>query len=178
METLTNAEVAKQWLLDALGSRGDERAVRDHFVAVSANPSRVADFGIDVANMFEFWDWVGGRYSVDSAIGLSVMITIGPEAFAAFVDGFRVIDTHFTTAPLRRNVPVLLGLLGVWYSSFFGAETRAVLPYSQDLCRFPAYLQQLTMESAEPLNQGDILMVGMQTAGNTAGGPGDRKSVV
>ncbi|KXF50382.1 glucose-6-phosphate isomerase [Rhodococcus sp. SC4] len=147
LETLTNAEVAKQWLLNALGSRGDERAVRDHFVAVSANPSRVADFGIDVANMFEFWDWVGGRYSVDSAIGLSVMITIGPEAFAAFLEGFRVIDTHFTTAPLRRNVPVLLGLLGVWYSSFFGAETRAVLPYSQDLCRFPAYLQQLTMES-------------------------------
>ncbi|MGZ4532120.1 MAG: glucose-6-phosphate isomerase [Mycobacteriaceae bacterium] len=145
LETLTNATAARRWLLQGLGL-GDE-AVAQHFVAVSTNAQRVSDFGIDTANMFGFWDWVGGRYSVDSAIGLSVMCAIGKEAFGELLAGFRSIDEHFATAPLERNAPVLMGLLGVWYSSFFGAETRAVLPYSNDLNRFPAYLQQLTMES-------------------------------
>ncbi len=145
LETLTNATAARRWLLHGLGL-GDE-AVAQHFVAVSTNAQRVSDFGIDTANMFGFWDWVGGRYSVDSAIGLSVMCAVGKEAFGELLAGFRSIDEHFATAPLERNAPVLMGLLGVWYSSFFGAETRAVLPYSNDLNRFPAYLQQLTMES-------------------------------
>lgn len=145
LETLTNATAARRWLLQGLGL-GDE-AVAQHFVAVSTNAQRVSDFGIDTANMFGFWDWVGGRYSVDSAIGLSVMCAVGKEAFGELLAGFRSIDEHFATAPLERNAPVLMGLLGVWYSSFFGAETRAVLPYSNDLNRFPAYLQQLTMES-------------------------------
>ncbi|MGZ4556331.1 MAG: glucose-6-phosphate isomerase, partial [Mycobacteriaceae bacterium] len=145
LETLTNATAARRWLLQGLGL-GDE-AVAQHFVAVSTNAQRVSDFGIDTANMFGFWDWVGGRYSVDSAIGLSVMCAIGKEAFGELLAGFRSIDEHFATAPLERNAPVLMGLLGLWYSSFFGAETRAVLPYSNDLNRFPAYLQQLTMES-------------------------------
>ncbi|MEU8896282.1 glucose-6-phosphate isomerase [Nocardia sp. NPDC048505] len=143
LETLTNATAARRWLVAALG----EDAVAKHFVAVSTNAERVAEFGIDTANMFGFWDWVGGRYSVDSAIGLSVMATIGKERFAEFLAGMHAVDTHFATAPLERNAPVLLGLLGVWYSNFFGAESRAVLPYSNDLARFPAYLQQLTMES-------------------------------
>ncbi|TLG06316.1 glucose-6-phosphate isomerase [Nocardia cyriacigeorgica] len=143
LETLTNATAARRWLVDALG----EEAVAKHFVAVSTNAERVAEFGIDTANMFGFWDWVGGRYSVDSAIGLSVMITIGKQRFAEFLDGMHSIDQHFATAPLEHNAPVLLGLLGVWYANFFGAESRAVLPYSNDLARFPAYLQQLTMES-------------------------------
>ncbi|TLF74739.1 glucose-6-phosphate isomerase [Nocardia cyriacigeorgica] len=143
LETLTNATAARRWLVDALG----EDAVAKHFVAVSTNAERVAEFGIDTANMFGFWDWVGGRYSVDSAIGLSVMITIGKQRFAEFLDGMHSIDQHFATAPLEHNAPVLLGLLGVWYANFFGAESRAVLPYSNDLARFPAYLQQLTMES-------------------------------
>ncbi|KXO94934.1 glucose-6-phosphate isomerase [Tsukamurella pulmonis] len=144
-ETLTNAHAAKRWLLDGLGS--GEEAVAKHFVAVSTNAERVAAFGIDTANMFGFWDWVGGRYSVDSAIGLSVMIAVGPERFAEFLGGFRAVDEHFATAPIEQNAPILLGLIGLWYSDFFGAQSRAVLPYSQDLARFPAYLQQLTMES-------------------------------
>ncbi|WP_280233507.1 glucose-6-phosphate isomerase [Nocardia cyriacigeorgica] len=143
LETLTNATAARRWLVAALG----EDAVAKHFVAVSTNAERVAEFGIDTANMFGFWDWVGGRYSVDSAIGLSVMITIGKQYFAEFLDGMHSIDRHFAATPLEHNAPVLLGLLGVWYSNFFGAESRAVLPYSNDLARFPAYLQQLTMES-------------------------------
>ncbi|VFA99760.1 glucose-6-phosphate isomerase [Nocardia cyriacigeorgica] len=143
LETLTNATAARRWLVDALG----EDAVAKHFVAVSTNAERVAEFGIDTANMFGFWDWVGGRYSVDSAIGLSVMITVGKQRFAEFLGGMHSIDRHFATAPLEHNAPVLLGLLGVWYANFFGAESRAVLPYSNDLARFPAYLQQLTMES-------------------------------
>ncbi|MEU2252755.1 glucose-6-phosphate isomerase [Nocardia xishanensis] len=143
LETLTNATAARRWLVAALG----EDAVAKHFVAVSTNAERVAEFGIDTANMFGFWDWVGGRYSVDSAIGLSVMATIGKERFAEFLAGMHTVDVHFASAPLEANAPVLLGLLGVWYSNFFGAESRAVLPYSNDLARFPAYLQQLTMES-------------------------------
>ena len=145
LETLTNATAAKRWLLDGLG-RGEE-AVAQHFVAVSTNAERVSAFGIDTANMFGFWDWVGGRYSVDSAIGLSVMAVIGKERFAELLDGFHQVDVHFATAPLAENAPVLVGLLGVWSSSFFGADSKAVLPYSHDLGRFAAYLQQLTMES-------------------------------
>ncbi|MFF2084841.1 glucose-6-phosphate isomerase [Nocardia sp. NPDC058176] len=143
LETLTNATAARRWLVAALGTD----AVAKHFVAVSTNAERVAEFGIDTANMFGFWDWVGGRYSVDSAIGLSVMVTIGKEQFGEFLSGMHAVDRHFATAPLAENGPVLLALLGVWYSNFFGAESRAVLPYSNDLARFPAYLQQLTMES-------------------------------
>ncbi|WP_370180845.1 glucose-6-phosphate isomerase [Rhodococcus wratislaviensis] len=145
LETLTNATAARRWLLGGLGL-GNE-AVAKHFVAVSTHADRVAEFGIDTANMFGFWDWVGGRYSVDSAIGLSVMAAIGKERFAEFLAGFHAVDEHFRTAPLEQNAPVLLGLIGLWYSNFFGAESRAVLPYSNDLVRFPAYLQQLTMES-------------------------------
>ncbi|KIQ15959.1 glucose-6-phosphate isomerase [Rhodococcus sp. MEB064] len=143
LETLTNATAARRWLTAALG----DDAVAQHFVAVSTNAEKVSNFGIDTANMFGFWDWVGGRYSVDSAIGLSVMITVGRDAFADFLAGFHLIDQHFREAPLEANAPVLLGTLGVWYSSFFGAQSRAVLPYSNDLNRFAAYLQQLTMES-------------------------------
>ncbi|PBC50978.1 glucose-6-phosphate isomerase [Rhodococcus sp. ACS1] len=145
LETLTNATAARRWLLGGLGL-GNE-AVAKHFVAVSTHADRVAEFGIDTDNMFGFWDWVGGRYSVDSAIGLSVMAAIGKERFAEFLAGFHAVDEHFRTAPLEENAPVLLGLIGLWYSNFFGAESRAVLPYSNDLVRFPAYLQQLTMES-------------------------------
>jgi glucose-6-phosphate isomerase len=143
LETLTNATGARRWLTDALG----DDAVSKHFVAVSTNKKLVEAFGIDSANMFGFWDWVGGRYSVDSAIGLALMAVIGREAFADFLSGFHLVDTHFATAPLDSNAPALLGLIGLWYSDFFGAETRAVLPYSNDLARFAAYLQQLTMES-------------------------------
>ncbi|WP_066909000.1 glucose-6-phosphate isomerase [Millisia brevis] len=143
LETLTNATAARRWLVDALG----DEAVSKHFVAVSTNAERVAAFGIDTANMFGFWDWVGGRYSVDSAIGLSIMLVIGKEGFAEFLDGFHRVDTHFAEAPLEQNAPALLGLISLWYSNFFGAQTHAVLPYSNDLARFPAYLQQLTMES-------------------------------
>ena len=143
LETLTNATAARRWLIDALG----EAAVAKHFVAVSTNAKLVDEFGIDTENMFGFWDWVGGRYSVDSAIGLSVMAAIGKERFAEFLAGFHLVDEHFRTAPLEANAPVLLGLIGLWYNNFFGAETRAVLPYSNDLARFAAYLQQLTMES-------------------------------
>ena len=143
LETLTNATAARRWLTDALG----DAAVSKHFVAVSTNSKLVDSFGINTANMFGFWDWVGGRYSVDSAIGLSVMAVIGKEAFADFLSGFHLVDRHFASAPLESNAPALLGLIGLWYSDFFGAETRAVLPYSNDLSRFAAYLQQLTMES-------------------------------
>jgi glucose-6-phosphate isomerase len=145
LETMTNAESARRWLLAGLG--GDTKAVASHFVAVSTNAAKVWEFGIDTANMFGFWDWVGGRYSMESAIGLSTMLAIGPEGFRALLDGFHQMDEHFRTAPFERNLPVLLGLLTVWYADFFGAETVAVLPYEQYLKRFPAYLQQLTMES-------------------------------
>jgi len=145
LETMTNAHTARDWLLAGLG--GDEKAVARHFVAVSTNASAVAKFGIDTANMFEFWDWVGGRYSMDSAIGLSTMIAIGPDNFRAMLDGFHQMDEHFRTTPFERNLPVLMGLLAIWYNDFFGAATVAVLPYEQYLKRFPAYLQQLTMES-------------------------------
>jgi glucose-6-phosphate isomerase len=145
LETMTNAHTARDWLLAGLG--GDATAVAKHFVAVSTNAAEVANFGIDTANMFEFWDWVGGRYSMDSAIGLSTMLAIGPERFRAMLDGFHQMDEHFRTAPFERNLPVLMGLLAVWYNDFFGAQTVAVLPYEQYLKRFPAYLQQLTMES-------------------------------
>jgi glucose-6-phosphate isomerase len=144
LETMTNARSARAWLVGALD---DEAAVAKHFVAVSTNAKEVAAFGIDTANMFEFWDWVGGRYSMDSAIGLSTMIAIGPENFRAMLAGFHAMDEHFRTAPFERNLPVLMALLGIWYADFFGAETVAVLPYDQYLKRFPAYLQQLTMES-------------------------------
>ena len=145
LETLTNARTARDWLLAGLGA-GDE-AVAKHFVAVSTNAEQVAAFGIDTANMFGFWDWVGGRYSMDSAIGLSLMIAIGPDDFREMLAGFRAMDEHFLRTPLQRNLPVLLGLLGIWYGNAFGFETHAVLPYSQELARFPAYLQQLDMES-------------------------------
>ena len=145
LETMTNAHTARDWLLAGLG--GDEKSVAKHFVAVSTNAAEVAKFGIDTDNMFGFWDWVGGRYSMDSAIGLSTMIAIGPDNFRAMLDGFHRMDEHFRTAPFERNLPVLMGLLAVWYNDFFGAQTVAVLPYEQYLKRFPAYLQQLTMES-------------------------------
>ena len=145
LETMTNARTAREWLL--AGLRADEAAVARHFVAVSTNAKEVAKFGIDIANMFGFWDWVGGRYSMDSAIGLSTMLAIGPDNFRAMLDGFHEMDEHFRTAPFERNLPVLLGLFGVWYTDFFGAQTVAVLPYEQYLKRLPAYLQQLTMES-------------------------------
>jgi glucose-6-phosphate isomerase len=145
LETMTNARTAREWALAGLG--GDTSAVAKHFVAVSTNAEGVAEFGIDIENMFGFWDWVGGRYSMDSAIGLSTMIAIGPERFAELLAGFHAIDEHFREAPTESNLPALLGLLGVWYGDFFGAETVAVLPYDQYLTRFPAYLQQLTMES-------------------------------
>jgi glucose-6-phosphate isomerase len=145
LETMTNAASARAWALRGLG--GDAKAIARHFVAVSTNAAKVAEFGIDTANMFGFWDWVGGRYSMDSAIGLSTMLAVGPDHFRSMLAGFHEMDEHFRTAPLARNLPVLLGLLGVWYTDFFGAETVAVLPYEQYLKRFPAYLQQLTMES-------------------------------
>ncbi|MFF6916980.1 glucose-6-phosphate isomerase [Streptomyces sp. NPDC012466] len=144
IETVTNATSARSWLLDALG---DDAAVAKHFVALSTNAEKVADFGIDTANMFEFWDWVGGRYSYDSAIGLSLMIAIGPDRFREMLDGFRIVDEHFRTAPAESNVPLLLGLLGIWYGNFHDAQSHAVLPYSHYLSKFTAYLQQLDMES-------------------------------
>ena len=145
LETMTNAHTARDWLLAGLD--GEQAAIAKHFVAVSTNAEEVAKFGIDTANMFGFWDWVGGRYSMDSAIGLSTMLAIGPDNFRAMLGGFHEMDEHFRTAPFERNLPVLMGLLGVWYNDFFGAQTVAVLPYEQYLKRFPAYLQQLTMES-------------------------------
>ncbi len=145
LETMTNAKTARDWVLKNLG--GDVQAVAKHFVAVSTNAEAVEQFGIDTANMFGFWDWVGGRYSMDSAIGLSTMLAVGPDHFRSLLDGFHQMDEHFRTAPFDSNLPVLMGLLGIWYNNFFGAETTAVLPYDQYLKRFPAYLQQLTMES-------------------------------
>ena len=145
LETMTNAGSARDWLLAGLG--GNPKAVAKHFVAVSTNAEKVSAFGIDTANMFGFWDWVGGRYSMDSAIGLSTMLAVGPENFARLLAGFHAMDKHFRTTPFEKNLPVLMGLLGLWYNDFFGAQTVAVLPYEQYLKRFPAYLQQLTMES-------------------------------
>jgi glucose-6-phosphate isomerase len=145
LETMTNAHTAREWALKGLG--GDEKGIAKHFVAVSTNAAEVAKFGIDTDNMFGFWDWVGGRYSMDSAIGLSTMLAIGPENFRSMLNGFHEMDEHFRTAPFERNLPALLGLLTVWYTNFFGSQTVAILPYDQYLKRFPAYLQQLTMES-------------------------------
>jgi glucose-6-phosphate isomerase len=145
LETMTNAQSAREWSLRGLG--GDVNAVAKHFVAVSTNAAKVSEFGIDTANMFGFWDWVGGRYSMDSAIGLSTMVAIGPEQFRSMLSGFHQMDDHFHTAPIEKNLPMIMGLLGIWYTDFFGAQTVAVLPYEQYLKRFPAYLQQLTMES-------------------------------
>jgi glucose-6-phosphate isomerase len=161
METMTNAQTARDWLLKGLG--GDQSAVASHFVAVSTNAEKVAAFGIDTANMFGFWDWVGGRYSMDSAIGLSTMLAIGPENFRAMLDGFHQMDEHYRTAPFEQNLPVLMGLLTVWYSDFLDAQTIAVLPYEQYLKRFPAYLQQLTMES----NGKHVTLDGRQVAYDT-----------
>ncbi|GLW67419.1 glucose-6-phosphate isomerase [Actinomadura rubrobrunea] len=169
LETLTNARAARRWLVERLGG---EEAVARHFVAVSTNAERVAEFGIDTANMFEFWDWVGGRYSMDSAIGLSLMIAIGPDRFREMLAGFHAIDEHFRTAPFEANMPVIMGLLGVWYTDFFGAQTRAVLPYSQRLARFPAYLQQLTMESNGKSVRADGAPVVAQTGEIFWGEPG------
>jgi glucose-6-phosphate isomerase len=160
VETMTNARSAREWLLSTLH---DEEAVAKHFVAVSTNGEGVTEFGIDTANMFGFWDWVGGRYSMDSAIGLSTMLAIGPAAFGEMLAGFHAIDVHFRTAPLEQNLPALMGLLTVWYADFFGAETVAVLPYDQYLSRFPAYLQQLTMES----NGKSVTLAGEQVTYNT-----------
>src|SRR5262249_25852782 len=145
LETMTNAQSARDWALRSFG--GDVKAVAKHFVAVSTNAAKGSEIGIETAKMFGFWDWVGGRYSMDSAIGLSTMLAIGPDNFRAMLDGFHQIDEHFRTAPFANNLPVLLGLLSLWYNDFFGAQTVAVLPYEQYLKRFPAYLQQLTMES-------------------------------
>lgn len=169
LETMTNAQTARRWLLDALG---DERAVAHHFVAVSTNAAEVARFGIDTANMFGFWDWVGGRYSMDSAIGLSTMIAIGPEHFREMLAGFHAMDEHFRTAPFERNMPVIMALLGIWYNNFFGAESVAVLPYDQYLKRFPAYLQQLTMESNGKSITLDGARVDYQTGAIYWGEPG------
>ncbi|MGE3656168.1 MAG: glucose-6-phosphate isomerase [Mycolicibacterium sp.] len=168
LETLTNATAARRWLTDALG----DAAVSKHFVAVSTNSKLVDDFGIDTHNMFGFWDWVGGRYSVDSAIGLSVMAVIGRERFAEFLAGFHLIDEHFRSAPLQSNAPVLLGLIGLWYNNFFDAGTRVVLPYSNDLSRFAAYLQQLTMESNGKSVRADGLPVTADTGEIFWGEPG------
>jgi glucose-6-phosphate isomerase len=170
VETITNATSARAWVLEAFG--GDETAVAKHFVAVSTNGAEVAKFGIDTANMFGFWDWVGGRYSYDSAIGLSLMIAVGPQAFREMLDGFHAVDEHFRNAPLERNVPALLGLIGVWYGAFFDAQTHAVLPYSHYLSKFSAYLQQLDMESNGKSVQRDGQPVEWQTGPIVWGTPG------
>jgi glucose-6-phosphate isomerase len=162
LETMTNAQTARSWLVSGFG--GDERSVAKHFVAVSTNAAEVSKFGIDTANMFEFWDWVGGRYSMDSAIGLSTMIAIGPDNFRSMLHGFHQIDEHFRTAPFNRNLPVLMGLLTIWYNDFFGAQTVAILPYEQYLKRFPAYLQQLIMES----NGKHVTVDGIEIKGQTS----------
>jgi glucose-6-phosphate isomerase len=169
LETMTNARSARAWLLDALG---DEAAVARHFVAVSTNAAEVSTFGIDTANMFGFWDWVGGRYSMTSAIGLSTMIAIGSQGYRDLLGGFHAMDEHFRTAPLERNLPVIHGLLGLWYGNFFGAETQAVLPYDQYLKRLPAYLQQLTMESNGKSVRLDGAQVDYQTGAIYWGEPG------
>ena len=168
VETITNATSARNWLTAALG----EDAVPHHFVAVSTNAEKVAEFGIDTANLFEFWDWVGGRYSYDSAIGLSLMIAVGPAAFRAMLDGFHVMDEHFRTTPFERNLPVLMGVLGVWYRDFFGAQTHAVLPYNHYLSRFPSYLPQLDMESNGKSVTLDGSPVGADTGPIVWGTPG------
>jgi glucose-6-phosphate isomerase len=169
LETITNAAAARAWLIDRLG---DDAAVSRHFAAVSTNAAEVATFGIDTANMFGFWDWVGGRYSLDSAVGLSLMITIGPDAFEEMLGGFRTIDHHFRTTPLADNVPVLLALIGVWYRNMLRYPTHAVLPYSEDLSRFPAYLQQLDMESNGKQVRLDGSAVDMDTGPIVWGEPG------
>ncbi|MFF8863688.1 glucose-6-phosphate isomerase [Streptomyces sp. NPDC015139] len=169
IETITNATSARKWVLDALG---DQEAVARHFVALSTNAEKVSEFGIDVANMFEFWDWVGGRYSYDSAIGLSLMIAIGPERFREMLDGFRLVDEHFRTAPAEANAPLLMGLLGIWYGNFHDAQSHAVLPYSHYLSRFTAYLQQLDMESNGKSVQRDGEPVRWQTGPVVWGTPG------
>ena len=170
LETMTNAQSARDWVLQGLG--GDTRAIARHFVAVSTNAEKVAEFGINTDNMFGFWDWVGGRYSMESAIGLSTMIAIGPESFRAMLAGFHEMDEHFRTAPFERNLPVLMGLLSIWYNDFFGAHTVAVLPYEQYLKRFPAYLQQLTMESNGKHVTLDGRTVGYETSAIYWGEPG------
>jgi glucose-6-phosphate isomerase len=169
-ETMTNAHTARNWMLAALG--GDAKAVAKHFVAVSTDAAKVSEFGIDTANMFGFWDWVGGRYSMGSAVGLSTMIAIGPDHFRAMLGGFRDMDEHFRSAPFERNLPVLMGLLSVWYNDFFGAQTAAVLPYDQYLKRFPAYLQQLAMESNGKHVTQDGRRVGVDTGPVYWGEPG------
>ena len=170
LETMTNAQTARDWLVRGLGA--DVKAVAKHFVAVSTNAQKVGEFGIDTENMFGFWDWVGGRYSMDSAIGLSTMIAVGAENFRAMLAGFHAMDEHFRSTPFERNLPVLLGLLGVWYTDFFGAQTVAVLPYEQYLKRFPAYLQQLTMESNGKHVTLEGLPVGVDTGPVYWGEPG------
>ncbi|MGW1717533.1 glucose-6-phosphate isomerase [Streptomyces sp. NPDC002156] len=170
IETITNATSARSWLLTGLG--GEEKAVAKHFVALSTNAGKVGDFGIDTANMFEFWDWVGGRYSYDSAIGLSLMIAIGPDRFREMLDGFALVDEHFRTAPAEANAPLLLGLLGIWYGNFLGAQSHAVLPYSHYLSKFTAYLQQLDMESNGKSVDRDGLPVEWETGPVVWGTPG------
>ncbi|WP_134652539.1 glucose-6-phosphate isomerase [Streptomyces sp. H23] len=170
IETITNATSARSWLLDGLG--GEEKAVAKHFVALSTNADKVADFGIDTANMFEFWDWVGGRYSFDSAIGLSLMIAVGPDRFREMLDGFRIVDEHFRNAEPRANAPLILGLLGVWYGDFLDAQSHAVLPYSHYLSKFTAYLQQLDMESNGKSVDRDGKPVQWQTGPVVWGTPG------
>ncbi|MBJ7907682.1 glucose-6-phosphate isomerase, partial [Streptomyces sp. DSM 110735] len=181
IETITNATSARQWLLESLdggtsrsseAESGGEKAVARHFVALSTNAEKVSGFGIDVDNMFEFWDWVGGRYSFDSAIGLSLMIAIGPERFRELLDGFRIVDEHFRTAPAEGNAPLLMGLLGIWYNNFFDAQSLAVLPYSHYLSKFTAYLQQLDMESNGKSVQRDGAPVEWQTGPVVWGTPG------
>jgi glucose-6-phosphate isomerase len=169
LETLTNARTARAWLVDALG---DDAAVAKHFVAVSANEQKVADFGIDTDNMFTMWDWVGGRYSYDSAIGLSLMVAIGPDAFRDMLAGFHLIDEHFRSAPVEQNLPMIMGLIGVWYDNFFGAETQAILPYSQYLDRLSAYFQQLDMESNGKSVDREGAHVELQTGPIVWGQPG------
>ena len=170
LETMTNAHTARAWLLKSFG--GDENSVAKHFVAISTNAAEAAKFGIDTINMFGFWDWVGGRYSMDSAIGLSTMLAIGPDNFRAMLDGFHQMDEHFRTTPFERNLPVLMGLLGIWYNNFFGTQTVAVLPYEQYLKRFPAYLQQLMMESNGKYITLDGTKVDYQTSPIYWGEPG------
>ncbi|OUD02120.1 glucose-6-phosphate isomerase [Streptomyces swartbergensis] len=170
IETITNATSARSWLLEGLG--GDEKAVAKHFVALSTNAEKVAGFGIDVDNMFEFWDWVGGRYSYDSAIGLSLMIAIGPDRFLEMLDGFRIVDEHFRNAPAEANAPLIMGLLGIWYGNFHGAQSHAVLPYSHYLSKFTAYLQQLDMESNGKSVERDGNPVEWQTGPVVWGTPG------
>lgn len=176
LETMTNANTARRWVLDGVGSRADSVSDDDiterHFVAVSTNEAEVAAFGIDTANMFGFWDWVGGRYSMDSAIGLSLMIAIGPERFGEMLDGFHLVDEHFRTAPVEQNMPMILAMLGIWYGGFFGAETLAVLPYSHYLGRLTAYLQQLSMESNGKSVTRSGVAVGTQTGEIVWGQPG------